>query len=86
MITKPFSAVVLSSVIASAFVPITATAQTEPAEGTIATTVAAVTKPEGRRFKSCPCNQIITPFQLVKIRQKYLCIALAGLPQRYLNV
>ena len=56
MTTKPFSAVVLSSVIASAFVPITATAQTEPAEETIAAKVAAATTPENLRFKSCPRN------------------------------
>ena len=58
MTTKPFSAVVLSSVIASAFVPITATAQTEPAEGTIAATGAAVTTPAAAQDMATPAPEM----------------------------
>ena len=58
MTTKPFTAVVLSSVIASVFVPLTATAQTEPAQATITATDAAVTTPAAAQEMATPAPEM----------------------------
>ena len=58
MTTKPFTAVVLSSVIASVFVPLTATAQTEPAQATITVTDSAVTTPAAAQDMATPAPEM----------------------------